>query len=110
MMHDIIGSQWVHLELYLAKLIANRISKVEKVNLNFQFQNNDGIPDRPLRYEFDSADPTVQSIIQFPLGFCPGSTDGLSPSIKPVNCTGQWGFVFKEWQTITAVSLKQQFV
>ena len=35
MMHDIIGSQWVHLELCLAKLIANRISKVEKVNLNF---------------------------------------------------------------------------
>ena len=69
------------------------------------FQNGDGIPDRPLRYEFDSVDPAMKSIVQFPLGFCPSGSNASNPHIQLTNCSGQWGFVFKEWETITAVSV-----
>ena len=66
--------------------------------------NNDGIPDRPLRFEFDNS----KSVIQFPLGFCP-SAPGFVLEYNDIGlpigvCDGQWGFVFKEWETITAVS------
>ena len=69
--------------------------------------DGDGIPDVPLRFEMDSS----RSVIQFPLGFCPGaikedfvysqSRERLDKSTK--ECQGQWGLVLKEWETITAV-------
>lgn len=60
--------------------------------------DGDGIPDRKLRFEFDNSD----TVVQFPLGFCPSAPErGM---IKKVNCKGRWGFVIKEWETITAVS------
>ena len=52
--------------------------------------NGDGIPDIPLRYTFDNSD----SVIQFPLGFCP-SAPGSIQNTTAGPCVGQWGFVFK---------------
>ena len=71
--------------------------------------NNDGIPDQPLRFEMEDS----KSVIQFPLGFCPGATNENFVFSKSRNrlqnstaeCQGQWGLVLKEWETITAVSL-----
>ena len=60
--------------------------------------DGDGIPDVPLRYEFDSS----QSVVQFPLGFCPSAPESGHVVNHTTPCEGQWGFVFKEWETITA--------
>ena len=59
--------------------------------------NNDNWPDIPLRFEFEDSN----SVIQFPLGFCPGSMLNVSNPMIDYRCRGHWGFVFKEWQTIT---------
>jgi hypothetical protein len=65
--------------------------------------DNDGRPDIPLRFEFDDS----KSVIQFPLGFCPGDfSDPDNPQIN-FQCTGEWGFVLKEWQTIFKVRSKK---
>ena len=57
--------------------------------------DGDGVPDQKLRYEFDNS----QSVIEFPLGFCPAAdTQGF----VDFGCAGQWGLVLKEWETITA--------
>ena len=55
-----------------------------------------------------------KSVIQFPLGFCPGaakenfvysnSADRNRRQNATKECQGQWGLVLKEWETITAVS------
>ena len=76
--------------------------------------DGDGIPDVPLRFEMDSS----RSVIQFPLGFCPGaikedfvysqSRERLDKSTK--ECQGQWGLVLKEWETITAVRISSMFL
>ncbi|XP_059084074.1 uncharacterized protein LOC131881274 [Tigriopus californicus] len=58
--------------------------------------NGDGIPDRKLRFEFDNSN----SVVQFPLGFCPGSPS--TGHIMMKGCNGRWGIVIKEWETITA--------
>lgn len=58
--------------------------------------NGDGIPDRKLRFEFDNSN----SVVQFPLGFCPGSPN--TGHIMMKGCNGRWGIVIKEWETITA--------
>ena len=50
-----------------------------------------------LRFEFENS----ETVVQFPLGFCPGAKD--SNFIKMKNCNGRWGFVIKEWETLTAV-------
>ena len=52
-----------------------------------------------------------KTVIEFPLGFCPGaasenfvygsSNNKLQNATK--SCQGQWGLVLKEWETITAV-------
>ena len=60
--------------------------------------NGDGIPDIPLRYEFDAS----KSVVQFPLGFCPSAPESGHIVNHTTPCIGQWGFVFKEWETITA--------
>ena len=39
-------------------------------------------------------------MVQFPIGFCPGSKEGIK-----LNCTGNFGIVLKEWETITRVSI-----
>ena len=75
--------------------------------------DGDGIPDVPLRFEMDGS----RSVIQFPLGFCPGaikedfvysqSRERLDKSTK--ECQGQWGLVLKEWETITAVRISSMF-
>ena len=72
--------------------------------------DGDGIPDVPLRFEMDDS----KSVIQFPLGFCPGaakddfvfskSRERLKDSTA--ECQGQWGLVLKEWETITAVKIR----
>ena len=71
--------------------------------------DGDGIPDQPLRFEMEDS----KSVIQFPLGFCPGAAKEnfvYSNSDKrnrrqnaTQECQGQWGLVLKEWETITAV-------
>ena len=53
-----------------------------------------------------------KTVIEFPLGFCPGaasenfvygrSNNKLQNATK--SCQGQWGLVLKEWETITAVN------
>ncbi len=60
--------------------------------------DGDGIPDVPLRYEFDDS----KSVVQFPLGFCPSVPGHIRNVSAEGPCVGQWGLVFKEWQTITA--------
>ena len=37
-------------------------------------------------------------MVQFPIGFCPGAKEGLN-----LNCSGNFGIVLKEWETITRV-------
>ena len=37
-------------------------------------------------------------MVQFPIGFCPGAREGLN-----LNCSGNFGIVLKEWETITRV-------
>ncbi len=74
--------------------------------------DGDGVPDMKLRYEFDNSD----TVVQFPLGFCPASAakgfvheillDANGKKLPPEPCKGTWGFVIKEWETITAVSLR----
>ena len=59
--------------------------------------NNDGIPDIPLRYELDDS----QSVVQFPLGFCPSEPGGVVRGKK--RCFGSYGIVIKEWEAITRV-------
>ena len=72
---------------------------------SFYFYLGDCVPDSPMRYEFDES----ESVIQFPIGFCPTNRNGfintniLNESIACDNpCKGQWGLVFKEWESITA--------
>ena len=58
------------------------------------------------------------SVIQFPLGFCPGAVKEdfvFSQSRKRLQnstteCQGQWGLVLKEWETITAVRIRSSFI
>ena len=57
--------------------------------------DGDGVPDQKLRYEFDNS----QSVIEFPLGFCPAAA---AQGHVDFGCSGQWGLVLKEWETITA--------
>eukprot|EP00095_Tigriopus_kingsejongensis_P012226 maker-scaffold528_size145933-snap-gene-0.28 protein:Tk12226 transcript:maker-scaffold528_size145933-snap-gene-0.28-mRNA-1 annotation:"cobinamide adenolsyltransferase" len=61
--------------------------------------DGDGWPDVPLRFEFDDSD----SVIQFPLGYCPGDRKNVSDPQINFKCIGEWGFVLKEWETITKV-------
>lgn len=56
------------------------------------------MPDMKLRFEFEDSN----TVVQFPLGFCPGAPE--TNFIQFSNCNGRWGFVIKEWETITAVS------
>ncbi len=67
--------------------------------------NKDG-PDQPLRFEFEGTD----TVVQFPLGFCPSAKD--TGFIKKDGvCKGRWGFVIKQWETITAVrDVKDQWL
>ena len=72
--------------------------------------DGDGIPDVPLRFEMEDS----KSVIQFPLGFCPGAEKDnfvFSKSRKRLQnstseCQGSWGLVLKEWETITAVRIR----
>jgi hypothetical protein len=65
-----------------------------------QDTNDDGIPDLPLRYEFGTSD----TVVQFPLGFCPGSPETNFVNLTGT-CPGSWGIVVKEWKIFTAVSI-----
>ncbi len=58
----------------------------------------DQVPDRPLRFEFESS----ETVVQFPLGFCPSHLPGMVIDVATQKCHGRWGFVIKEWETITA--------
>jgi len=60
--------------------------------------DGDGCPDRKLRFQFSGSD----TVVQFPLGFCP-STPETGMITDECKCKGRWGFVLKEWETITAV-------
>ena len=71
------------------------MSKVPWSTTKGKDTNGDGKPDRKLRYEFDNS----QSVIEFPLGFCPGAD---TKNFIDFDCQGQWGLVLKEWETITA--------
>ena len=37
--------------------------------------DGDGVPDLPLRYEFPNPEQDSMNVVQFPLGFCPGSPE-----------------------------------
>ena len=79
-------------------------------NLIGQDINDDGHPDLPLEYTFESG-----SQIEFPLNFCPGNrfdwTEGenkksqwhLTPDPVLYPCEGYWGLALKEWETIKQV-------
>lgn len=38
------------------------------------------------------------AVVQFPVGFCPDAKGGIN-----FNCSGNFGVVLKEWETITRV-------
>ena len=59
--------------------------------------DRDDWPDIPFRFEIEDSN----SVIQFPLGFCPGDRTNPNDPQRNFRCIGEWGFVVKEWQTIT---------
>ena len=71
--------------------------------------DGDDIPDVPLRFEMDDS----KTVIEFPLGFCPGaasenfvygrSNNKLQNATN--SCQGQWGLVLKEWEDYNDKSL-----
>ena len=77
---------------------------LKKYRINHAFTigkdtNGDGIPDKPLRYEISAS----RTVIEFPLGFCPGDTsDPAQPQIN-FECVGEFGVVIKEWEVVTRV-------
>ena len=79
--------------VYIKESVLNRVSGS---TINGKDVDGDGIPDIPLRYDIDNSNVMVQ----FPIGFCPGSKEGIK-----LNCTGNYGIVLKEWETITRVSM-----
>lgn len=50
----------------------------------------------PLRFEFKGS----QTVVQFPLGFCPGDRSNISDPQRNFKCRGDWGFVIKEWESV----------
>ena len=55
-------------------------------------------PDLPLIFEMEDSD----AVVQFPIGFCPSAKETGFIKKHPGVCKGRWGFVIKEWETITA--------
>ncbi len=53
--------------------------------------DSDGRPDIPLRYEVEDS----ESVVQFPLGFCPGDRSNASDLQRNFKCVGEWGIVIK---------------
>jgi hypothetical protein len=74
------------------------MSKISGKNCLGRDMDGDGIPDRPLRFEFDNS----KSVVEFPIGFCPSVVGFWVNVTAGDTCPGQFGFVFKEWETITA--------
>ena len=72
----------------------NHIFRVSGSTISGKDVDGDGIPDIPLRYEMDDSD----AVVQFPVGFCPNAKGGIN-----FNCSGNFGVVLKEWETITRV-------
>ena len=70
------------------------VCRVSGSTINGKDIDGDGVPDIPLRYEMEESDV----VVQFPIGFCPNSEDGVK-----LNCSGNFGIVLKEWETITRV-------
>ena len=70
------------------------VCRVSGSTINGKDLDGDGVPDIPLRYEMEESDV----VVQFPIGFCPDAEDGVK-----LNCSGNFGIVLKEWETITRV-------
>ena len=76
------------------KIIMGKVSYSDTIGTD---TTGDLYPEHPMRYEFEDS----QTVVEFPLGFCPGDrTDPSSPSIN-FQCRGKWGIVIKEWEAVT---------
>lgn len=78
------------------KMIMSRISYSKTMGTD---TTGDGKRDFPLRFEIQDS----STVIQFPLGFCPGDTSNKTDLQRNWKCIGEWGFVIKEWECITKV-------
>lgn len=95
-MSSIVGEEIQTSSPVGVKMIMTRIAFSKTIGVD---TTGDGRPDFPLRFEFDYS----STVIQFPLGFCPGDRSNKSDLQRNFKCIGEWGFVIKEWETITKV-------
>ncbi len=80
------------------KMIMARLSWAKTIGRDL---DGDTWPDIPLRFEIEDS----PAVIQFPLGWCPGSRTEPEFPEQNFRCVGDWGIVIKEWQIVVKVRL-----